>query len=77
MAGIDKRLLKQLKQLQQQNQNLQGQVRALTSQANNQDGGFRQKVSRMRNALGSIHNPRISNSRLSPVPPRLRGRHLY
>ena len=76
MAGIDKRLLKQLQRLQSENQNLQGQVRALTGQSNNQ-GGFRQKVQKMRSALGSIHNPRIANSKISPVPARMRGRRLY
>lgn len=77
MARIDKRLLKQIQQLQRQNQNLQGQVSALTNQSNNQGGGFKQKVQKMREALGSIRNPRIASSRISPVPPRMSGRHLY
>ena len=76
MAGIDRRLLKQLQHLQKENQNLQGQVKALTGQSSNQ-GGFKQKIQRMRNALGSIHNPRIANSKISPVPPGMRGRRLY
>lgn len=77
MAGIDKRLLKEIQQLQKDNQNLQGQVKILIAQSGNQEGGFRGKVNKMREALGRIHNPRIANSKISPVPPSLRGRHLY
>ena len=77
MPKIDPRLLKQLKQLQRDNQSLQGQVNTLSRQSSNQ-GGIRDRLrSGMRGVFGGIHNPRIQNSKISPLPARFKGRRLF
>ena len=77
MAKFDAGLLRKLQQLREENQTLQGQVNLLGGQSGNQ-GGFRKRLrTRMKSVFGGLGNPRMSNSRISPLPSRLRGRRLF
>ena len=69
------RLLQQTQQLQAENQSLQRQVNGLKG-SNNQSGTPR-GPNRVQRMLGGIHNPRLGNSRISPLPARFQGRHLF
>lgn len=76
-SKIDPRLLQQIQQLQRENQTLQGQVNTLKG-SNNQGGtpsGLRIGIRGIFG--GGVHNPRLGNSRISPLPARFQGRHLF
>ena len=78
MSKLDPRLLHQLQQLRGENQSLQGQVSFLEGQSNVQEGGFRSRLrTRMKNVFGGMRNPRIGNSKISPLPAGFRGKHLF
>ena len=72
---IDPRLLQQIQQLKAENQTLQGQVNAL--KGSNNQGGTLRAPNRVQRPLGGLHNPRLGNSRISPLPARFQGRHLF
>lgn len=77
MAKLDPRLLQEIQQLKRDKQTLQGQVKTLSGQSNTQ-GGFRSRLrTRMKGVFGGLHNPRISNSKISPLPARFKGRRLF
>lgn len=77
MAKLDARLLQQIQQLQRDKESLQGQVKTLGGQSSAQ-GGFRSRLrTRMKGVFGGLHNPRISNSKISPLPARFKGRRLF
>ncbi len=77
MAKVDPRLLKQIQQLRESNQNLQGQVKVLSEQSNNQGGPGRAFQSGLKRTFGGLHNPKIPKSKISPLPRGCQGKSLF
>jgi len=76
-SKIDARLLQQLQQLKESNQNLQGQVKVLREQSNNQGGSGHGFKAGMKRTFGGLHNPKIPASKISPLPRNCRGKSLF
>lgn len=78
LGKIDPRLLRQLQRLEKDKQVLQGRVSSLEGRVSNQGGGLRDGLrSKMKGIFGGLGNPRISGSKISPLPRNCRGRRLF